>query len=107
METDLRYDTHSKALSSGIKSINEVRAEEDLPPVKGGEEPRMQMQYIPLSMVNAAITTGNGTPTPAPAAPEPEEPEDDEGDDAEEASADMVAAVNKTLMEIAQNPVGV
>ena len=39
METDLRYATHAKALSAGIKSINEVRAEEDLPPVKGGEEP--------------------------------------------------------------------
>lgn len=61
LETDLRFESHQKALTSGIKSINEVRAEEDLPPVKGGESPRLQMQYVPID------TPPVETPGPAPA----------------------------------------
>ena len=68
METDLRYETHTKALTSGIKSINEVRAEEDLPPVKGGEEPRLQMQYIPLSMIDLALSANTSNAPKKPAA---------------------------------------
>jgi hypothetical protein len=78
METDTRYTAHQTALQSGWKSINEVRAEEGLAPVTGGEEPRVQMQYIPLSMVDQAILNQSSsepssapaptpTPTPAPA----------------------------------------
>lgn len=77
METDLRYATHAKALSAGIKSINEVRAEEDLPPVKGGEEPRLQMQYVPLSLANQPPADQPGAPKPAaPMEDPPGEPED-------------------------------
>lgn len=77
MESDVRYETHAKALSAGIKSINEVRAEEDLPPVKGGEEPRMQVQYVPISMTPMPGQPG-ATPTPAvPADPEDDTPDDD------------------------------
>lgn len=89
METDLRYETHSKALSAGIKSINEVRAEENLPPVKGGDEPRLQMQYIPLSKVDAVAPAA---PAPQAPAPEPEddteEPEDTPADDTEDEAED-------------------
>jgi hypothetical protein len=31
-------------------TINEVRAKEDLPPVAGGDVPRIQMQNVPISM---------------------------------------------------------
>jgi HK97 family phage portal protein len=85
METDTRYETYGKALNAGFLSINEVRQEEDLPPVKGGEEPRVQAQYIPLSKA-----TGDGVNVPGqPALPAPdssdsdtdtEEPEDPEDD---------------------------
>lgn len=75
MDTEARYTAHQSALNAGWKSINEVRAEEDLPPVKGGEEPRTQMQYVPVSQVdalnaaNAAKGSGNEMPSPAPAEP--------------------------------------
>lgn len=59
METDARYTAHHVALNAGFKSINEVRAEEDLPPVKGGEEPRVQMQNIPLSVDPLAASKQN------------------------------------------------
>lgn len=69
LETDLRFDTHQKALTSGIKSINEVRAEEDLPPVKGGEVPRLQMQYVPIDAQQEQQDTNT---------PQPGDPADDE-----------------------------
>lgn len=99
LETDLRYQTHARALTSGIKSINEVRGEEDLPPVKGGEEPRLQMQYVPLSMVNGpsgSATPGAPAPAPMPApmpAPEPESQAEDAAEPAEEASEEYVSRV--------------
>lgn len=103
METDLRYATHSKALTSGIKSINEVRAEEDLPPVKGGEEPRLQMQYVPLSMANqppavAEAPAPKPAPTPAPA----DDPEDsaDDADPVEEADKEFINEVQSRLKAI-------
>lgn len=52
-ETDIRFASYQTALNSGWLSINETRAQEGLPPVAGGEEPRVQMQYIPLSQANA------------------------------------------------------
>jgi phage portal protein BeeE len=71
METDTRYTAYQTALQAGFMSINEVRLEENLPPVKGGEEPRVQMQYVPLS---TPVPTPAPAPTPAiaPPAPAPE-----------------------------------
>lgn len=62
METDTRYAAHQTALQAGFKSINEVRAEEGLPPVKGGDEPRVQMQYVPLSMADKLLAEQNADP---------------------------------------------
>jgi HK97 family phage portal protein len=61
-EIDIRYAAYQSSLNGGWQSINEVRAQEGLEPVPGGEEPRVQMQYIPLSAANEP---------PAPAAPAP------------------------------------
>jgi len=58
MESDVRYDTYQKGIQAGVLSINEARAKEGLPPVKGGEIPRVQMQYVPVD-----------TPVPNPLAP--------------------------------------
>ena len=108
METDLRYETHSKALTSGIKSINEVRAEEDLPPVKGGEEPRLQMQYVPLSMANGPVPGQSPAPAPTPTpTPTPEPADDDEGEDDDEVSEEYVAAVRARLLAASEQMVGV
>lgn len=55
MDSETRFTAHKLALDAGIKSINEVRSEEDLPPVPGGEEPRVQMQYVPLTYTQALL----------------------------------------------------
>lgn len=60
LDAESRYTAHKDALNAGWKSVNEVRAEEDLPPVVGGEEPRVQMQYVPLSQVDALTAAANG-----------------------------------------------
>ena len=52
-------------LSNGVMTINEVRALENLPPVEGGDVPRMQMQNVPITQ------TGSGA---APAALPPLDP---------------------------------
>lgn len=57
-----RFGSYQTGLQNGIYTINEVRAIEGLPPVAGGDVPRMQMQNQPI--------TGAGAPTAlaAPAA---------------------------------------
>jgi HK97 family phage portal protein len=47
-EIDVRYQAYQQALNSGWQSINEVRAQEGLEPIDGGEVPRVQMQYVPI-----------------------------------------------------------
>lgn len=73
MEADVRFANHAIALNSGFKSINEVRWDEDMLPVPGGDEPRVQMQYVPLSQANALVPPVPAPPAPAPA-PTPPEP---------------------------------
>jgi hypothetical protein len=41
-------------------TINEVRALENLPPVEGGDVPRMQMQNVPITLASL----GAGLPAP-------------------------------------------
>jgi phage portal protein BeeE len=51
----LRGDSAARAafyqsgLQNGWTTINEVRAHENLPPVPGGDVPRMQMQNVPIN----------------------------------------------------------
>lgn len=66
MESDVRATTAKSWLDAGVKAINEVRAEEGLPPVKGGEKPRLQAQYQPLDAPAPAA--------PASAPPPPQDP---------------------------------
>lgn len=49
MDTASRYTAHSSAINAGWITINEVRAKEGLPPVKGGDEVYRQMQDVALS----------------------------------------------------------
>src|SRR5690606_20986939 len=48
LDTASRAASHQTALSSGKISVNEARAEDGLPPVPGGELPRVQMQDVPI-----------------------------------------------------------
>lgn len=55
LEAFLRADSagraifYTSALNAGWMTINEVRALEGLPPVPGGDVPRMQMQNVPIT----------------------------------------------------------
>jgi HK97 family phage portal protein len=44
-----RSNFYGSALNNGWMTINEVRALENLPPVPGGDVPRMQMQNVPIT----------------------------------------------------------
>ena len=65
-EMDVRYDAYQKALASGWIAPNEVRRKEGYAKVAGGDEPMMQMQYVPLSIA------AEGPPEPADPTPPPE-----------------------------------
>jgi HK97 family phage portal protein len=43
----------------GVMTINEVRALENLPPVEGGDVPRMQMQNVPITEAQGLNGGGN------------------------------------------------
>ena len=64
-----RNEAHQIALNSGKISVNEARAEDGLPPVKGGETPRVQMQDVPIDK------------EPEEPSPPPQEPADDDEED--------------------------
>lgn len=87
-ETDSRYKNLQTALQSGFMSINEARFSEDLPPVTGGEEPRVQMQDIPLSAATGENLLKPNTTPPAKAVEQPQQllgfDEDEDDDDHEE-----------------------
>jgi HK97 family phage portal protein len=63
-DLDVRYLAYQQGLSGGWLAPNEVRAQEGLPPTEGGDEPRMQSQYVPLSATPAG--SGPGPDAPAP-----------------------------------------
>ena len=65
-EIDIRFTAYQTALASAWTTINEVRAQEGLSPVDGGDEPHIQMQYVPLSQ---AGTRGAAPPATPPAPP--------------------------------------
>jgi len=88
MDMNERFTAYKSGIAAGVLAPNEARRWEGLGPVKGGEEPRMQMQYVPLSTPVADPTAPKPTPNDDPP---PEDDEDDEDDDTtsdeEEASA--------------------
>jgi HK97 family phage portal protein len=65
MDAQSRYETYEKALKSGWKSPNEVRAHEEYEPVEGGEEPIMQQQNWPLSVLAQRAPPDTAPPPPA------------------------------------------
>lgn len=62
-----RSNFYGSALQHGWMTINEVRALENLPPVPGGDVPRMQMQNVPIT------DAGKELPAPAKQLPAPSE----------------------------------
>jgi len=64
MEALLRGDSASRSAfyqtmtQIGAMTINEVRGRENLPPVEGGEVPRMQMQNVPITQAGQETPDG-------------------------------------------------
>lgn len=71
MDITERFSAYKEGIASGVLSPNEAREWEQLGPKKGGDEPRMQMQYVPLSTPTEMLLNGGDkakpAPTPAPA----------------------------------------
>ena len=61
-----RASFYQQMLSNGVMTINEVRALENLPPVEGGDVPRMQSQYVPITQAGSLTPTGSFAPSEPP-----------------------------------------
>jgi HK97 family phage portal protein len=48
-DSEARAKVHASSLMNGWRTINEVRAIENLPPIEGGDVARMQMQNVPIT----------------------------------------------------------
>ncbi|HEV2502341.1 MAG TPA: phage portal protein [Mesorhizobium sp.] len=59
-DTVARSAFYTALLNAGVMTINEVRALEGLPPVAGGDVPRMQMQNVPISGAPGQIGHNGG-----------------------------------------------
>lgn len=96
MEFDARMTAYSTAINSGVLTINEVRRKEELPPMEGGSEPLVQMQYRPLSMAGEQPPSTSSPPPPSdpPSGDDPADPESepDDGDLEEAALTQLVRA---------------
>lgn len=99
MDPSTRLDAHNKAVGGGWKSPDEVRREENLPPVEGGATPYLQQQNFSLAALAKRDASADPfgvkpAPAPAPAAPageddgEDEDMTDDEMDQAMSEAAD-------------------
>lgn len=58
-DTTARFASYQTGLQNGIYTINEVRRMEGLPPVEGGETPRMQMQNVPITEAGSITGPSN------------------------------------------------
>jgi HK97 family phage portal protein len=90
MELDVRMTAYKEAISSGVMTINEARRKEQLPPKKGGDEPLIQMQYIPLSRSGEQLDKAMSAQQTAPPAGSDDAPltDDETLDDDEDAGTD-------------------
>lgn len=94
MDPATRIDAHNKAVGGGWKSPDEVRREENLPPVEGGATPYLQQQNFSLAALAKRDASADpfGTakaPEPtAPAAPAAEDDEDLSDDEMDEAMSE-------------------
>lgn len=65
-DTKTRYETHAKAIQFGVKTQNECRADENLPPIDGGD-----VLLTPVNLGGAANNQPESGVTPAPEAEVP------------------------------------
>jgi HK97 family phage portal protein len=92
-----RTDVLTKA---GVMAINEARATEDLLPITGGEEPFLQQQNYPLSVLIKQPPPGS---TPPPAAPPALPAPDAAANSAADAAAKWMADFEQRLVDQAKS----
>lgn len=63
-DSKARAEFYASALMNGWTTINEVRALENLPPVPGGDVPRMQAQNIPITQSLQQVAVALPAPQP-------------------------------------------
>jgi HK97 family phage portal protein len=95
-----RMDAYAKGIQSGVLAPNEARQRESLPPVKDGDEPRVQQQLVPLSY-GVDLQPKGMEPGPA-SEPKPDAEDKPEPSEEQQAAAAFVArkAIEKA-MEVA------
>lgn len=100
-----RMAAYKNAQNAGVYSINELRKMEELAPVEGGDEPLVQVQYVPLSVLAQKQTTGNSPRAQAPQPPPPtrsvvpDAPGEDLSDALGAGLVDMMAARARRLLK--------
>lgn len=55
-DSQARASFYGSGLNNGWMTINEVRALENLPPVEGGDVPRMQLQNVPITEAGQGVS---------------------------------------------------
>jgi len=58
-DSTARAGFYTALLNAGVMTINEVRKLEGLPPVEGGDVPRMQMQNVPITEAKTGDNDGS------------------------------------------------
>jgi HK97 family phage portal protein len=107
MDTATRYKTWKDAISGGWMAPNEARLNENMPPVKGGDTPYLQVQNYSLAALAARDAEGppSKLPPSAPPAPDPkskpnaeDEPPDGDGSPDDDVSSDAAKAIVEEII---------
>lgn len=93
MDTTTRYNNYDKGIKGSFLKINEARVMEDLDPVEGGDDIRLQQQNFSLQALSDRDKTNPLGQPPAPVAPAPVE-DTEEVDETEEELDDTKKFIN-------------
>lgn len=92
-----RIEALVRGTQGGVYTVNEARAEEDLPAAAYGDEPRVQEQVVPLSF--GALKQPNQTPAPTPK-PSPNIEDDDEQEPKRSSVVDIAREITDASYEV-------
>jgi HK97 family phage portal protein len=89
-EIDVRYQAYGEALRTGWQCINDVRRSEGMAPIEKGNEPLVQAQMRPLSLIvdMESLDSGGGLPEDDGSGKKPKKPKKPEEEEPEEAGLD-------------------
>lgn len=100
MDPKTRAETREIDIRAGVLAPNEGRAQENLPPVEGGDSPMIQQQNYSLAALAKRDAQedpfGTAKPEPAPT-PEPEPDDEDDDEDMAETAEEEARAFLDTI----------